>query len=128
MLDSSSTKEELEDRRHRLGYNSACLNFFLNEFKDELKKNGLLDDSNQASIATPHEEMMTFLVELDQVVRDRVSSDPTLGYLELYAPDQPSQGIEKLKLQIAWLERLLSSLQGEIKIINDILSELSPTT
>ncbi|MCP9771080.1 hypothetical protein KBY66_00325 [Synechococcus sp. Tobar12-5m-g] len=124
MFEHSSTRVELVERRDRLLYNAACFQFLLSESKSELEHGELLDDDRLASHSTPKEEMMSFFVQLDQFVRDRVSADPSLGYLDRVDPQQNVQEIKKLEYQTAWLERLLNFLHLEIKMLNDALHQL----
>lgn len=122
-MNHSSTPAELLERRSRLLYNSAILSFLLSEFKAELENASILDNVEDACLATPREGMMAFLVQLDQFLRDRVKADPSLGYLDLVASLNQVQGIKTLQQQIAWLERLLDSTQVEIEMLNDALRE-----
>jgi hypothetical protein len=124
MLEHSSTPAELAERRDRLLYNSACFQFLLSESKSELEKVGLLDDDRLASLSTPKEEVRAFLVRLDQFVRDRLSADPSLGYLDLLGLQEHVENIQKFEYQTAWFERLLSFIHLEIKMLDDALQQL----
>jgi hypothetical protein len=124
MFDHTSTQAELAERRDRLLYNSACFQFLLHESKSELENWELLDDDRLASLSTPKGELLACLSHLDQFVRDRFSADPSFGYLDLTAPKQHVHDIKKLQYQTVWLERLLSFIELEVKMLNDALQQL----
>lgn len=124
MLEHSSTPAELSERRDRLLYNAACFQFLLSESRSELQRVGLLDDDRLAFLSTPKEEVWAFLVQLDQFVRDHLSADPGPGHLVLLGPQQHVEDIQKFEYQTAWLERLLSFIQVEIKMLDDALQQL----
>ena len=117
----SSSRSELEERRDRMLYNSDLINYFLNVFKSELECTPLPDFDGLPPPATRHEEVMDFLAQLTNLVRYRLSADSSLGYLDLLAPGEQAQGIKKLSMHIAWLERLLRFIQLEVKLLDDAL-------